>query len=89
MPKIKVELNRAGMRELLKSAEIATELNTRMLRAQAQIPGSELRESRSPTRVRVRLYYGNVFQEANSGKLSRALDASGGRRGTQQVKRKR
>lgn len=76
-----VKLNRQGIREMLRSAEVEAELTKRMRNVQAAVPGSELEASRSATRVRVRVKYGNPWQEANSGRLSRALDAAGGERG--------
>lgn len=76
-----VKLNRKGMRQLLKSEEVLDELTDRMRRVQAAIPGSELRAGRSPTRARVRVAYGSDYEEANTGRLVRALDNARGQRG--------
>ena len=89
MAKNKVKLNSQGMRELLRSSAIEQMLVNRMTRAQAMLPGSELAVGRSVTRVRVRLHYGGTFEEAKTGNLSRALDATGGARGTKNVRKKR
>ena len=78
----KVSLNRAGMRELMQSDEIRTELVNRMARVQSALPGSELEATKGRTRIRVKVSRGSDFDEANTGDLSRALDLAGGRRGT-------
>lgn len=83
-----VKLDFKGMRQLLKSAEIEAELRKRMGKVQGALPGSEMRVSRSPTRVRVRVARGSDYEEANTGELSRALNLSGGRRGTKNVRPK-
>ena len=73
-----VELNSKGMRELLKSAAIASELRGRMNRVQAAIPGSELKTAQRPTRVVAQVWFGSKLDEANNGRLRRALPLSGG-----------
>jgi hypothetical protein len=78
----KVELNRSGMRKLLRSDELGDVLAKRMRKVQAALPGSELEIAKSPTRVRVKVSRGSDFDEANTGDLSRALDLAGGLRGT-------
>jgi len=78
-----VVLNRYGMRELLRSKEIASMLGARMSRVQAALPGSELdvrRNGRNRATAKVRR--GSDFDEANTGELGRALSLAGGRRGT-------
>lgn len=77
----KVQLNSAGMRELLQSNEIRAELVNRMAKVQSALPGSRLEVKQSRTRVRVTVARGSDFDEANTGDLSRALDLAGGRRG--------
>ena len=77
-----VELNSAGMRELLRSKPVVDGLADRMRRVQAALPGSELMVSyRGRTRGRVKVARGSDFEEANTGELSRALDLAGGQRG--------
>jgi hypothetical protein len=73
-----VELNMTGMRELLKSSSIASELTKRMGRVQAAIPGSELRTAQRPSRVVAQVWHGSKLDEANNGRLRRALPLSGG-----------
>lgn len=73
-----VELNSKGMRDLLKSAAIASMLRSRMNRVQASIPGSELRTAQRPTRVVAQVWFGSKLDEANNGRLRRALPLSGG-----------
>jgi hypothetical protein len=70
------------MRELLQSNEIRAGLVMRMLPVQSALPGSKLEAVMRPTRVAVKVSRGSDFDEANTGDLSRALDLSGGRRGT-------
>lgn len=78
-----VVLNRYGMRELLKSKEVASMLRARMSRVQAALPGSELEVTRNGrTRARAKVARGSDFDEANTGELGRALSLAGGRRGT-------
>jgi len=78
-----VTLNRAGMRELMKSPEIASMLAGRMRPVQAALPGSQLQVLRGGrSRARAKVIYGSDFDEADTGNLSRALDLSGGSRGT-------
>lgn len=76
-----VKLDFKGMRKLLKSVEVMDELTERMRRVQAALPGSELRATRSPSRARVRVAYGSDYEEANTGRLTRALDLAQGERG--------
>jgi hypothetical protein len=81
----KVVLNRKGMRELLKSNEIRAELVNRMLPVQSALPGSSLEVVMRPSRVAVKVSRGSGFDESNTGDLSRALDLSGGERGTKKA----
>lgn len=83
-----VVLNSAGMRDLLKSNEVRAELVGRMAKVQSALPGSRMEVMTSKTRVRVKVERGSDFDEANTGDLSRALDLSGGRRGTRRKSRK-
>ena len=83
-----VKLNFKGMRELLRSDDLAKMLEKRMRKVQEALPGSQLETKRSPTRVRVKVSRGSDFDEANTGALSRALDLAGGQRGTQVKTRK-
>jgi len=77
-----VVLNSYGMRELLKSQEIAGMLEARMRRVQAALPGSEIIVERNGrTRARAKVARGSVYDEANTGDLGRALSLAGGRRG--------
>jgi hypothetical protein len=76
-----VKLDFSGMRELMKSPAIMTELQTRMARVQAALPGSEMRVTRGKVRARAVVARGSDFDEANTGDLSRALDLAGGLRG--------
>lgn len=76
-----VKLNFNGMRELLRSPAIASELRERMRRVQAALPGSELEVSTRGRRARAKVVRGSDFDEANTGDLARALDLSGGERG--------
>ena len=73
-----VELNSKGMRQLLKSAEIGSLLRSRMARVQSAIPGSELKMAQRPTRVVAQVWHGSKVDEANTGRLRRALPLSGG-----------
>ena len=77
-----VTLNFKGMRELMKSSEVGSELRDRMSRVQSALPGSEIRTKQRPSRVVVQVARGSDFDEANTGDLSKALDLAGGRRGT-------
>jgi hypothetical protein len=83
-----VKLNSQGMRDLLRSNEIRADLVNRMSKVQSALPGSKLVAMESRTRIRVKVERGSDFDEANTGDLSRALDLSGGRRGTQVKTRK-
>jgi hypothetical protein len=76
-----VKLDFKGMGELLRSQAIADELESRMVRVQAAVPGSDLVVSRKGRRVRVKVVNGSDFDETNTGNLSRALDLAGGERG--------
>lgn len=80
----RVEINRKGMRELMLSQPIADELEKRMAKVQAALPGSELYVTRGPRgggRARAVVAHGTDYDEANTGDLSRALDLAGGKRG--------
>lgn len=77
-----VTLNRAGMKQLMKSQAIENELMGRMKKVQAALPGSELEAKQGRTRARVTVSRGSDYDEANTGDLSRALDLAGGLRGT-------
>lgn len=79
----RVQLNFKGMGELLKSKEIESMLMERMSAVQAALPGSTLESRPRRTRVAAIVKRGSDFDEANTGDLSRALDLSGGQRGTQ------
>lgn len=81
-----VKLDRAGMRELMKSQPIRAELVMRMIKVQSALPGSRLEAMNTRTRVRVKVIRGSDFDEANTGDLSRALDLAGGERGTRTQK---
>ena len=76
-----VKLNSAGMRDLLKSNEVRSDLVKRMSRVQSALPGSKLTVDTTSTRLRVKVARGSDFDEANTGALSRALDLAGGLRG--------
>ena len=75
-----VLLNFQGMAQLLRSQEVANELNNRMRRVQSAVPGSTLYTTRK-RRARAVVINGSDYDEANTGDLSRALDLSGGLRG--------
>ena len=79
----RVKLNFRGMGELLRSDEIASMLEDRMSKVQSALPGSVMERKMRPSRVAVIVARGSDFDEANTGDLSRALDYSGGLRGTQ------
>lgn len=82
------ELNYKGMGELLKSYEIQQMLRNRMAPVQAAVPGSELEVVVGRSRARAKVIKGSDYDEANTGELSRALDNSGGTRGTNVVSNK-
>ena len=82
MDKIKVKLDKQGMRDLLESAEIEAELVDRMSAVESQLPDSYMEIVRAGRRVQVRVYQGTDYDEANTGELSRALDSAGGERGS-------
>jgi hypothetical protein len=77
----KVKLDFAGMGQLLRSEAIQDELYQRMTRVQAAVPGSELTVNSGARRARAKVAYGSDFEEADTGKLSAALDLAGGQRG--------
>lgn len=81
MANIKIKLDNAGMRELLESVQIESELTGRMAAVQSALPGSEMQVVRRGRRVQVRVVRGSDYEEANTGELSRALDLAGGQRG--------
>jgi len=83
-----VKLNSQGIRDLMRSQDIETELRGRMQKVEAAVPGSNMYVTKSRTRVAVKVARGSDFDEANTGELSRALDLAGGRRGTQVRTRK-
>ena len=78
----KVYLHYKGMNELMKSWEIRQILEERMAAVQAAVPGSTMTSLVRPSRVVTIVKFGSDFDEANTGNLSRALDLSGGLRGT-------
>lgn len=77
-----VTLNYLGMSELLKSPEIMAMLRSRMQPVQSALEGSELEVVQGRSRARAKVIRGSDYEEANTGELSRALDLSGGSRGT-------
>ena len=93
MTNVRIELNRAGIRELLKSPEVAAELHRRAERAASAARASapvdtgtylagievvdEVHKDRVVSRVYAKAPYSNLV-EANTGNLARALDAAGG-----------
>lgn len=77
-----VQLNYKGMSDLLKSPAIQSMLRDRMQSVQGAVPGSELEVKVGRSRARAKVIFGSDFEEADTGALSRALDLSGGRRGT-------
>lgn len=77
-----VSLNYKGMGDLLKSTEIQSMLRERMAMVQGAVPGSELEVKVGRSRARAKVIFGSDYEEADTGALSRALDMSGGRRGT-------
>lgn len=81
MANIKVKLDNMGMKDLLESAEIESELTMRMAAVESALPGSEMETVRRGRRVQVRVKRGSDYEEANTGELSRALDLAGGQRG--------
>jgi hypothetical protein len=78
-----VTLNYVGMGELLKSAGVQAILRSRMQPVQSALDGSELEIKVGRNRARAKVIRGSDYEEANTGELSRALDLSGGSRGTQ------
>ncbi len=81
MAKLRIELDTEGMRELLESAAIESELVERMGAVQDQLPDSYMEVVKAGRRVQVRVFRGSDYEEANTGELSAALDAAGGQRG--------
>jgi RNA-splicing ligase RtcB len=93
MANVRIELNRAGIRELLKSPEVAAELHRRAERvasaARASAPVAtgaylasievvdEVHKDRVVSRVYAKAPY-SMTVEANTGNLARALDAASG-----------
>jgi len=77
----RVKLNFKGMGELLRSPQIAKELENRMRRVQSAVPGSQLQVLKNGRRARAKVLYGSDFDEAATGALGRALDLAGGQRG--------
>lgn len=77
-----VQLNYLGMSELLKSPQIQAVLAQRMAPVQSALAGSELQVTVGRSRARAKVMRGSDYEEANTGELSRALDLSGGSRGT-------
>lgn len=79
MANAKVELNHEGMAELLKAPGVVADLKARMERVRAQVgDGYTVEEVDHPTRAVVRVIGGTMWEEANTGKLARALPAAGG-----------
>jgi hypothetical protein len=76
-----VKLNYKGIGEMMRSKEVADELESRMRRVQSAIPGSVLQVNTNGKRARAKVINGSDFDEANTGELSRALDLAGGKRG--------
>ena len=81
MANVKVKVDNEGMRALLESAAIESELVGRMSAVQSALPGSEMQVVRRGRRVQVRVVRGSDYEEANTGELSNALDNAGGSRG--------
>jgi uncharacterized protein involved in exopolysaccharide biosynthesis len=77
----RVALDFKGMRDLMRGPEVQAELEERMARVQAALPGSEMRVSSGKVRARAVVARGSDFEEANTGELSKALDLAGGQRG--------
>ena len=81
MSRIVVKLNYKGMGDLLKSPQIQAMLQRRMQPVATSV-GSTVEMSVGRTRARAKVAKGSDYDEANTGALSRALDLSGGSRGT-------
>jgi hypothetical protein len=79
----KVVLNFKGMGELLRSDAMGLLLRSRMAPVQSALPGSTLETRKRRSRIAAIVARGSDYDEANTGDLSRALDLSGGQRGTQ------
>ena len=93
MANVRIELNRAGIREILKSPEVAAELHRRAERVAAAARASapvatgaylasievvdEVHKDRVVSRVYARAPHSHLV-EAQSGNLARSLDAAGG-----------
>jgi bacteriophage HK97-gp10 putative tail-component len=92
MPRAQVELNHAGMAELLKSAGVQREVSRRAenvlaaARRGAPVVSGEYRDSlhvelRTTDRATARVVAGSdhgIAVEARTGNLARSLDAAGG-----------
>ena len=76
----RVALDFKGMRDLMRSPAIQSELEGRMSRVQAALPGSDLRVSAGKVRARAVVARGSDFDEENTCELSKALDLAGGQR---------
>lgn len=83
MGNVKVKLNSAGIRDMLKSYAVEEELTNRMKLVKSALAGSNLYVTLGRNRVAVKVARGSDFDEANTGALSKALDLAGARRGTQ------
>lgn len=93
MTNVRIELNRAGIREILKSPEVAAELHRRAERVAAAARASapvesgaylagievvdEVHKDRVVSRVYAKAPHSHLV-EANTGNLARSLDAAGG-----------
>jgi hypothetical protein len=79
MANVKVKLNRKGVVELLKSAEVANDLDRRAQAiASAAGPGHRIEESETPNRARVAVItdtFEAMRREATERSLTRAVDA--------------
>ena len=93
MTNARIELNHTGIREILKSPEVAAELHRRAERAAAAarasapvasgeyLAGIEVVDEVHKDRVVSRVYANAPYSmtvEANTGNMARALDAAGG-----------
>jgi len=93
MANVRIELNKSGIKALLKSPEVAAELHRRAERAASAARASapvdtgtykasievvdEVHKDRVVSKVVADVGYA-MFVEATSGNLARALDAAGG-----------
>lgn len=78
----RVVLNYKGMGEFLRSDALGLLLRSRMAPVQSALPGSTLETRKRRSRIAAVVARGSDYDEANTGALSRALDLSGGQRGT-------